>query len=494
MNDDATQACIHRSPGALGADARRALLLTYHFPPGQAAGALRWQKFVELGAELGWGFDVVTLDPSGIERPDPTRLQELPPGTRVFGVPDEPLAIEAVEAWLWRVVASFRRPRRAPAAASGGAAAASRASSPAAPARPGSLARDEVRFRAFEPRSTWRAYQAWVDIARNAAWARRAADLAAGLAAGQGYDAVVSSGPPEMAHVGALAVSQRCGLPLVVDMRDPWSLRERLPEHLASPYWYASARRHEARVVAGAAHVVMNTDAACEAMQVAYPGARSKISAIPNGFDEDPLPDVEPAPRFVLAYAGAIYLDRSPEHLFRAAAQVVRELDVSPEEFGIEFMGYVDPLLAIEGRAAEAGLAAHVHLHPAGTRDEAAAFLGRATMLLNLPQDSHMAIPSKIYEYMRLPAHLLVMAEPGSATERLLRDTHADVVAPRDEQAIARILRRRIDDWRRGEKPHAIAADASFGRRARAAAFFRTLERVAAAGRGSDRMGGHEVR
>jgi hypothetical protein len=100
-------------------------------------------------------------------------------------------------------------------------------------------------------------------------------------------------------------------------------------------------------------------------------------------------------------------------------------------------------------------------------------------MLLNLPQDSHLAIPSKLYEYMRYSAFLLVLAEEGSATERVLRGTGADVVDPRDESGIARALRERYVAWRGGTRPEPVTGADRFGRRARAAEIFALLDRVA---------------
>jgi hypothetical protein len=296
------------------------------------------------------------------------------------------------------------------------------------------------------------------------------------------YTVVLSSGPPEMAHVGASRLARRAGLPHVLDFRDPWSLRERLPEHLASPLWYRSARRHEERIGARAARIVMNTDAAREAMQAAHPHLGDRIVAIPNGTDDDPLPESRQGASFVIAYAGAIYLDRDPGVLFRAAAELIRERELAPSDFTIEFMGYVDPLLRIEESARAVGVWEHLRIHATGSRHEAAAFLARASMLLNLPQDSHMAIPSKIFEYMRLSAFLLALAEPGSATERLLRGTNADVVSPRDEVGLARVLRTRYASWCRGERPRPIAEDPRFGRAARASELFRLLDEVVSDG------------
>ena len=93
MNGTEPLPFFERPPETGAPPSRRLLLLTYHFPPAQTAGALRWQKLAPFAAGRGWGLDVVTLDPAGLSSSDPSRLEELPPGTRVFGVRDEPLAI-----------------------------------------------------------------------------------------------------------------------------------------------------------------------------------------------------------------------------------------------------------------------------------------------------------------------------------------------------------------------------------------------------------------
>src|SRR5712691_3092723 len=92
---------------------RRLLLISYHFPPGQATGALRWQKLAAYAAERQWALDVVTLHPSSMGEPDMSRLAELPAGTRVYGVPDPMLAVERAERAIWRMYRRIR-PARSP--------------------------------------------------------------------------------------------------------------------------------------------------------------------------------------------------------------------------------------------------------------------------------------------------------------------------------------------------------------------------------------------
>src|SRR6185436_8568687 len=98
------------------------------------------------------------------------------------------------------------------------------------------------------------------------------------------------SGPPHMAHEAGRIASERTGTPHVVDMRDPWSLVQRLREEVASPLWVRTARAYEERVVRHASLITMNTQAARDAMRAAYPSEAYKFEVIRNGSDDEPLP------------------------------------------------------------------------------------------------------------------------------------------------------------------------------------------------------------
>ena len=123
----------------------RLLLISYHFPPGQSVGALRWQQLSSYAAEQGWELDVIALHPSSMAEPDMSRLARIPAGTRVYGILAPTLQIERLEHSAWR---AYRR--RHPNAASH---------------RPRSLGRHEIRWsRRDLPAQMRRAYYAWLDF------------------------------------------------------------------------------------------------------------------------------------------------------------------------------------------------------------------------------------------------------------------------------------------------------------------------------------------
>ena len=286
-----------------------------------------------------------------------------------------------------------------------------------------------------------------------------------------------------MAHEAARLVARRAGLPFVMDLRDPWTLVQRLPEGIASPVWFAFARHYERRAIAEASLIVANTDPLRNVMRGVYRAAGHRIIAVPNGCDEEPVPVSQHGRRFLIAYAGSIYLDRDPRPLFRAAAQLVRERDLSPAEFGIQFMGDVRTFdgVPIEQIAQEEGMEAFVETRPPRPRAEALAFLAQATMLVILPQDSDMAIPAKIFDYMQFDAWLLALAEDGSATEQLLRGSSADVVPPEAVDTIAGLLHLRYLQHLRGEWPLRLAEDPRYSRREQANRLFTAIEALTGA-------------
>ena len=111
-------------------------------------------------------------------------------------------------------------------------------------------------------------------------------------------------------------------------------------------------------------------------------------------------------------------------------------------------------------------------------------------MLLSLPQDSDMAIPSKIFEYMQYDAWILALAERDSATERLLRGSNADVVASQDLEGLTTVLRKRYLQYACGERPTRLATDPRYSRREQARRLFDAIEKCLQQGGASRYSGG----
>ena len=453
----------------------RLLLLSFHFPPSRTVGALRWQKLSVHAAELGWALDVVTLDPSCGEELDEVRLRDLPTTTRVFGVKQKKLLAERLLRSVLRLRNFLRRSISAP---SGHLRAAIPATSPSGP-RSDSLTPAEIRAIPRSLRELDRMYTAWLDHRAMSAWAADVARMATELADAQDYAAVITSGPPHMVHEAGRRVAAAKGLPFVMDLRDPWSLVQRLPEVLASPLWLRAARRFEEKAIRKASLVIANTEPHRLALQRLYPFASQRIITVGNGCDDEQTLVAPSRTAFVIAYAGSIYLDRDPRPLFRAVALVVRELCLTPAQLQLAFMGSGSFAgVALRRIAADEGIEEFLHVAPGGTRQQALEFMSHAAMLVSLPQDSDMAIPAKVFEYMQFRAWLLALAESHSATALLLEHSKADVVPPNDYLHLTEVIRQRYLQFADGEVPPRIGDDERFSRRRQARILLDALNAV----------------
>ena len=281
-----------------------------------------------------------------------------------------------------------------------------------------------------------------------------------------------------MCHEVGRKLSDSLGIPLVMDMRDTWSHIERIIEKVASPVWLRLASRYEAKAVRDACLIVVNTNIANEQMRRTYPKHRAKIVTVTNGVDDEPLPQRRCSRRFVIAHAGTIYLDRDPRALFVAAGRLIRELSLSPDDFGLEFIGELEAVggFPIEQTAKAEGIEAFVRTGPSRTHAGALEFMAEATMLLTMSGTNMAAIPAKTFECIRFPAWVLALSAPGSATEVLLRNSGADVASPTDADRILEILRGRFLEHRAGVVPEPIGRDPRFSRRYQAGIFFDALE------------------
>jgi glycosyltransferase involved in cell wall biosynthesis len=456
-----------------GPASSRLLLISYHFPPSRAVGALRWQKLAAYAATRGYSLDVVTLDPAALAEHDADGLRELPAGVRIFGVALPQSGVDQVVNGMLATRRWLKRRFHRSSASTGW-----KPPSSASP-RKDSFAWSELRKLPLSAEEFSRLYSSWLDYSIMGAWAQRVTKTAVALASTTNYRAVITCGPPHMVHEAGRRVAQRTGLPLVLDFRDPWSLVQRVPEVFASPLWLHYAKRYEYAAINSAALVFVNTEPHRDSLRRAYPGIRAPIIAVTNGYDDEPLPASHRSSRFVIAYAGTVYLDRDPRPLFRAAARVIRERALTPQQFALIFMGSGDSLggVSLVDMARDEGIASHVELRPSAPRREALEFLAGASMLVSLPQDSDMAIPSKVFEYMRYDAWLLALASPGSATELLLRGSNADIAERNDIDAMARIIGRRYDEHVQGVVPAPIADDRRFSREQQANLLFDALTR-----------------
>jgi glycosyltransferase involved in cell wall biosynthesis len=277
-----------------------------------------------------------------------------------------------------------------------------------------------------------------------AAWVPFAHTRAVRLNHRERFDCVITSSPPESAHLIGRAL-QRRGVPWVADLRDGWTfepIRPRFPT--------AAQRRldrHlERRWLAAADAVVCVSRPVAEDLRKRL-GIESHL--VPNGWDPDLVESSDPPDdvrrlidpgRVSLVYTGRFgSYGRDPAPLVNALSELAADDPAAAERLELVVAG---PLTNAEAELLE------TPVHPARivvagslSRDRALALQRAADALLLLasPQRSQL-LNFKLFEYLAAERPILALAA-GTEAGRVVAELGGEVVPADDVPAIVRALR-----------------------------------------------------
>jgi glycosyltransferase involved in cell wall biosynthesis len=400
---------------------RHLLVVAWWFPPQSGGGVHRPLQFVRHLARRGVRVTVLT----GVARPgdrlDAALLGQVPAGVRILRAPlKDPF--RAWEAW-----------KRLRGASNGTANGSSNGAA-----------------RGGAPR--WRdlVTEALALPDRHLPWIPAAIAKAALALRGDEPDLVFSTSPPASGHLAALVLRGLFGAPLVVDFRDPWVGNPF--RRYASPLFRRVDATLEARVVAEAAQVVLNTPALERAFRRRYP-AKTGVRTIPNGFDPDafaglPEPRGGGSPGHVeIAHFGQLYGLRSGRFLLQGLARLKEREPAAYGRLRILLHGPIDGEAGFRAQAAALGVADAVAIPGAlPHRDSLARQRASDVLLILGPEhrEPEVQVPGKLYEYFASQRPILTLSRAGGAISEMLAlaGVPGERAEPDDPDAIAAALAR----------------------------------------------------
>jgi len=275
-----------------------------------------------------------------------------------------------------------------------------------------------------------------------AAWMPFARAAALRLAASEHFDCVLTTSPPESAHLIGHALQRRRGLPWVAELRDAWGF-----ESLRPPFPLAAQRRVdrwlESRTLAAADAVVCVSEAAAADLRTR--GIANPV-VIENGWDPEQLETarasgvaVDPD-RVSLVYTGRFGRGRDPASLVDAMTRLARD---QPEAVARLELVVAGPLTPRE-RELLASDVSPARIVPAGSlpRERALALQREADALLLIAEPERSQLLNyKLFEYLAAGRPILALAA-GTEAGRVAAELGCEVVGARDVEAIAAALRR----------------------------------------------------
>ena len=264
------------------------------------------------------------------------------------------------------------------------------------------------------------------------------------------YDLIYISLGPFSSGLGAYWLSKESGLPLVLDMRDYWTL---LGDYELQGFgWQRRLSRHwEARLYRHASLIVTATQGIGEDICEAFgAGLQSKCLTVYNGWDEEDfegLDAIHPGQGFELAYFGNIYARRSLGK-FYAAVSSLRGEGILPTNTRIKLYGNFFRETVEEAQSS--GVSDLVEFVPQlGHREAIRAMLSSHVLLLTLNSSGPRGtLSSKIFEYLRAGRPILAMVPAHKEAASLLRDCGQNYIcAMESESSIRQALMRLIAEY-----------------------------------------------
>jgi len=397
------------------------LVITYYWPPSGGAGVQRCLKWVKHLGSFGVEATVITVDPAQATYPvrDESLLAEVPATVRVIRTgTTEPF--ESYKKLTGRAVPY------------GGF---------ANEGKPGTIqkAMRFVRGNLFIP-----------DPRRG--WNRHAiAAVEKLLAAGEQFDAVLTSSPPHSTQLIGLTLQRRHGLRWLADLRDPWTDIYYYKDLHHTPVAAWLDARYERRVLTKADAVLVTSPETKRLFLAKLPELPSaKFHVLPNGYDESDfrLPSQPPTDCLRITHTGTITELYRIEQLLKAVATCAAcNADVPLQ---LRFVGQVSKQL--REQIAQTGLEGITEFVPFVPHEESVQQLMSASALLmaipDVPRNFGI-LPGKVFEYLAANKPILCIGPAGSDADNLLQECAAGHALPYQDYALMlETLEGLVAQWR----------------------------------------------
>ena len=370
---------------------KRALVITYYWPPAGGPGVQRWLKFVTYFKEFG--IEPVVFIPDNPHYPlqDKSIVSEIPEGIEIIRFPIK-------EPYGFAKIFSKKKTKQVSS---------------------GIITNKNQSV--LEKLLLWIRGNFFIPDAR-IGWVKHAVSFLKEYLAKNDMDIVISSGPPHSLHLIGMALKEELGIKWVADFRDPWT----------TIHYHQSLRLNKR---AQKKHLKLESKVLNNSDLVVVTSARTKkefqnitsvpIEVISNGYDI--LEKIEPNldAQFSIAHIGSLLTNRNPELLWEILSELKDENKVFSKNLLIKLVGAVseDVLesLAVFGLTENYKTLGYV------SHQEAIQIQHDAQVLLLVEMDSpetKSIIPGKLFEYVAANRPILALGPEGSDVEGIIKETN----------------------------------------------------------------------
>ena len=238
----------------------------------------------------------------------------------------------------------------------------------------------------------------------------------------ENIDTIITTGPPHSVHLIGLQLKQKLGVKWLADFRDPWTT---IGYHKQLKLSSASKAKHkslEKQVLTQADQIIVTSSVTKAEFQNI---SEQPIEVITNGYDQETAVEYDMDTKFTLSHIGSLLSKRNPDVLWRVLNELVTQNEAFSKDFQLNFVGAVSE--RVLDSIHKYKLSAYVHRVGYVPHQEAIAYQKKSQILLLIEIDSEdttCIIPGKLFEYMVSNRPIVALGPKGSDVERIIKETN----------------------------------------------------------------------
>ncbi len=371
---------------------RKALIITYYWPPAGGPGVQRWLKFVKYLPEFN--IEPVVYIPENPSYPliDESLLDEISNDVTI-------------------VKQSIKEPYKL----------ANLLSKNKSNTISKGIIKEQKKQSLIEKFMLYARGNYFIPDARKA-WVKPSVAFLSEYIAKENIEVIITTGPPHSLHLIGLQLKKRLGVKWLADFRDPWTS---IGYHKQLKLTKASQQKHkalESQVLNTADQIIVTSFKTKEEFQLL---TKQPIEVITNGYDDESVEVAELDSKFTLSHIGSLLSGRNPKVLWQVLKDLVNENDDFANSFQLNLVGIVSQelLQSIEFYKLSNNINNMGYL----SHKESVVVQKKAQILLLIEIDSEETkgiIPGKLFEYMVSSRPIVALGPKGSDVETIIVETN----------------------------------------------------------------------
>ncbi len=238
----------------------------------------------------------------------------------------------------------------------------------------------------------------------------------------EGIETIITTGPPHSLHLIGLQLKAQLNVKWIADFRDPWTT---IGYHKDLKLTKSSRQKHELleqNVLQSANQIIVTSTVTKQEFALK---TQQPITVITNGYDTYAIERPEKDQRFTIAHIGSLLSERNPTQLWDALRELIAENEAFKTAFQLNLIGVVsdDVLQTLSSYQ----LDDYVNVVGYVNHEEAMQFQMQSQVLLLIEIDSQVSkaiIPGKLFEYMVSSTPILAIGPQESDVEDIIKTTN----------------------------------------------------------------------